>query len=147
MDSKQAAKARKNFHESYAPGEVKPPSPRSTGLVFVGVAILIAVLNRHHPIVAGIALAVALVLLGISLTAPRILQPLNIVWFQIGMLMHRVVNPVVMFLMFAVAMVPAGLLMRLGHDPLRSKRDPQASTYWTEPDPDEAKLSSMKTQF
>src|SRR6185436_2958422 len=145
MGTKQASKARKNFHESYAPGEVKPPSPRATGFVFVGVAVLIALLNRHNPLVAGLAIAVALILLGVSLTAPRILQPLNIVWFQIGMLMHRVVNPVVMFLMFAVAMVPAGLLMRLGHDPLRRKRDPDASTYWTEPDPAEAKLSSMKT--
>lgn len=147
MDMKQTSRARQNFHESYAPGEVKPPSPRSTGFVFAGVAILFAVAWRHHPVVAAIAIGAAIVLLGVSLLAPRILQPLNIVWFQIGMLMHRVVNPIVMFLMFAIAMVPAGLLMRLGDDSLRRKRDPNASTYWLEPDPAEAKLSSMKNQF
>ena len=147
METKQTSRARQNFHESYVPGEVKPPSPRSTGFVFVGVAIIVAALFRHNPLVAGIAVGAAVILLALSLLTPRTLQPLNIVWFQIGMLMHRVVNPLVMFLMFAVAMVPAGLLMRLGHDPLRSKREPDASTYWIEPDPAEAKLSSMKNQF
>jgi hypothetical protein len=147
METKQTPRARQNFHESFAQGEVKPPSPRSTGFVFVGVAIIVALLFRHNPLIAGIALGVAVILLALSLLMPHVLQPLNIVWFQIGMLMHRVVNPVVMFLMFAVAMVPAGLLMRIGHDPLRSKREPDASTYWIEPDPAEAKLSSMKNQF
>jgi hypothetical protein len=147
MDMKQTSRARQNFHESYAQGEVKPPSARSTGFVFVGVAIIVAALSRHNPLIAAIALGAAVILLALSLLAPHILQPLNLVWFQIGMLMHRVVNPIVMFLMFAVAMVPAGLLMRLGHDPLRSKREPDAPTYWIEPDPAEAKLSSMKNQF
>jgi hypothetical protein len=147
METKQTPRARQNFHESFAQGEVKPPSPRSTGFVFVGVAIIVALLFRHNPLIVGIALAAAAILLVLSLSMPHVLQPLNIVWFQIGMLMHRVVNPVVMFLMFAVAMVPAGLLMRIGHDPLRSKREPDASTYWIEPDPAEAKLNSMKNQF
>ena len=147
MDTKQTSRAQRNFHESYVPGEVKPPSPRSTGFVFVGVAVLIAFGFRHNPLIAGIAIGAAVVLLALTLLAPRVLEPLNIVWFQIGMLMHRVVNPIVMFLMFAVAMIPAGLLMRLGHDPLRWKRDPGLSTYWIEPDPAEAKLNSMKNQF
>jgi hypothetical protein len=38
-------------------------------------------------------------------------------------------------------------LMRMGRDPLQSKRDPDASTYWIEPDPAELKISSMKNQF
>lgn len=147
MDMKQTARARQNFHESYAPGQVAPPSPRATGFVFVGVALIVAALYRHNPVIAGLAVGVAAVLLALSLTVPYVLQPLNLVWFQIGMLMHRVVNPIVMFLMFAVAMVPTGLLMRLGHDPMRWKRDPDATTYWIEPDPAETKLSSMKNQF
>ena len=147
METKQPPRGKQNFHESYTPGEVKPPSPRSTGYVFVGVALIVAALFRHDPLIVGIAVGVAVILLALSLLAPNTLQPLNIVWFQIGMLMHRVVNPVVMFLMFAVAMVPAGLLMRIGHDPLRSKREPDSTTYWIEPDQEEARLSSMKNQF
>jgi hypothetical protein len=38
-----------NFHESYAGGEIKPPSERSTGLLFAVVAVIIAVLWRDSP--------------------------------------------------------------------------------------------------
>jgi hypothetical protein len=40
-----------NFHESYAGGEIKPPSERSTGLVFGAMAAIVAVLWRHSPTV------------------------------------------------------------------------------------------------
>jgi hypothetical protein len=136
-----------NFHESYVPGVVKPPSPRSTGLVFAGVAVLVAIANRHSPIILAIALCVAVAFVTLSYLAPRLLEPLNIVWFRIGMLMHRVVNPVVMLAMFAIAVVPMGALMRLFSDPLRLKRNSNLSTYWIEPDPAELKLASMKNQF
>src|SRR5262245_73755 len=102
---------KQNFHESYSPEAVKPPSARSTGLVFAAVAVLVAIAYRHSPIILPIAVGAALILIGLSYLAPRVLEPLNIVWFKIGMLMHRVVNPLVMFLMFAVAIVPMGALM------------------------------------
>jgi hypothetical protein len=63
------------------------------------------------------------------------------------MLLHRIVNPLVMFLMFAIAFIPMGLLMRLVYDPLRLKRPSGVETYWLDPDPAETKLRSMKNQF
>jgi hypothetical protein len=39
----------RNFHESYAGGEIKSPSERSTGLVFGAVAVIVAVLWRDRP--------------------------------------------------------------------------------------------------
>lgn len=140
-------KSRQNFHEAYVAEDIKPPSPRSTGLVFVAVALLLGLMFRHNPVAVGIAVTVAAVLLALSLLAPKRLEPLSIVWFKFGMLLSRIVNPVVMFLMFAIAMVPMGLLMRLIQDPMRSKREPDATTYWLEPDAAEAKLASMKNQF
>jgi hypothetical protein len=148
MVDKHTSRSKGNFHESFsADGDVKPPSARSTGFVFTVVALLVAVLFRHSPTYAGIAIAIAGLLLIASLAAPRLLEPLNIVWFKFGMLLHRIVNPVVMFLMFAVAFVPMGFLMRIFSDPLRLKRQTGLSTYWVEPDPTEAKLRSMKNQF
>jgi hypothetical protein len=140
-------KRNQNFHETYVPGAVKPPSARSTGFVFAGVSVLIALAYRHHPTVLAIAACAAVLFLALSFLAPRVLEPLNIVWFKIGMIMHKVVTPVIMFLMFAIAVVPMGALMRLFSDPLRLKRDNTLSTYWLEPNPDELKLSSMKNQF
>jgi hypothetical protein len=139
---------RKNFHESYGPAETKPPSERSTGLVFAAVALIVAVLWRNTPNVPWVALSVAGVLALISIAAPKVLKPLNLIWFQIGLLLHRVVNPVVMFAMFAVVFVPAGLIMRIWHDPLRSRRTKRsASTYWIDRTTGAQGAGSMTNQF
>ena len=55
----------------------------------------------------------AAILAAVSLIAPVSLKPINILWFQFGLLLHRVVNPVVMFAMFALVFVPAGMIMRI----------------------------------
>jgi hypothetical protein len=149
MTEKSGKRPVRDFHESFssAAGEVQPPSPRSTGLVFTVVALMIGLIFRHNMTVLVISGAVATVLLSLSFLAPHVLQPLNIVWFRFGMLLHKVVNPVVMFLMFAVAFVPMGLIMRLFYDPLRLKRPKGVDSYWTDADPAAIKLASMKTQF
>ena len=147
MAEQRKPKSNGNFHESFSSGAVPLPSPRSTGYVFTAVALIIALIFRNNIAVVSLAGIVAALLLATSLLAPTLLQPLNVVWFKFGMLLHKIVNPLVMFLMFALAFVPMGLLMRLFHDPLRLKRQSGLETYWLEPDPAEAKLRSMKNQF
>ncbi|KAB2912680.1 MAG: hypothetical protein F9K29_18105 [Hyphomicrobiaceae bacterium] len=134
-----------NFHESYASGEINPPSERSTGLVFTAVAVIVAVLWRGRPPVLWAALGLALLLLTASLLAPTLLKPLNVAWFRAGLLLHNIVNPLVMSAIFVLVFVPAGLLMRIRHDPLRSRRATDASTYWI--DRKDAYVSSMTRQF
>jgi len=145
VSSKRKAEA--GFHETFAEGEIPLPSPRSTGLVFTAVALIVALLFRNTMTVVVIAGTIAAALLATSLLIPRVLQPLNVAWFRFGMLLGRIVNPLVMFLMFVVAFLPMGLLMRLVYDPLRLKPGKGLTTYWVEPDPAEAKLKSMKNQF
>jgi hypothetical protein len=123
------------------------PAPRATGYVFTAVALIVALIFRNNMTVVTIAGVVAALLLATSLLAPNLLKPLNIAWFKFGMLLHKIVNPLVMFLMFAIAFVPMGLLMRLVYDPLRLKRPSGVDTYWLDPDPAEIKLRSMKNQF
>ena len=138
---------RSNFHESFAPGAIKPPSERSTGIVFVAVALLIAYLHRDNATVLFAAAVVAGVLALLSAFAPALLRPLNILWFRFSMLLHRIVNPLVMFTIFTVVFVPGGLLMRLWRDPLRARRDPELKTYWVERTEDDVVPSSMRHQF
>jgi len=138
---------RSNFHENFAQGAVKPPSERSTGIVFVAVALLIAYLRRDNETVLFAAASAAGVLALLSAFAPALLRPLNIVWFRFSMLLHRVVNPIVMFTIFALVFVPGGLLMRLWRDPLRARRDPDIKTYWVERTEDDGVPSSMRHQF
>ena len=62
-----------------------------------------------------------------ALTYPRILAPLNRLWLKFGLLLYKVMNPLVLGLLFFVTIMPIGLVMRaLGKDFLRLKRDPAA---------------------
>ena len=85
------------------------PSERSTGLVFTGVSLIVAYLWRDNPIISITALSAAAVLLVLSLTVPKTLRLLNLVWFRVGLALHRVVNPLVMLSIFVVVFLPAGL--------------------------------------
>jgi hypothetical protein len=135
----------KGSHESYASEAAKPPSDRSTGLVFVVVAVVVAVWWRHTPLVWQVALGAASVLAILSLAAPWTLRPLNLVWFRIGLLLHRIVNPIVMLAMFVAVFLPGGLLMRLRSDPLKSRRAAPGASYWI--DRASSARESMTNQF
>jgi hypothetical protein len=79
---------------------------------------------------------------------PQSLAGLNRAWTKLGLLMFKVISPVVLALMYVTTFVPTGLLMRVcGRDPLRLKPDPEASTYWVERDPPGPKPESMIHQF
>ena len=121
------------------------PSDRSVGFVFTGVALVVAWLWRADPFVMTLALATANILACVSLSFPRWLRPLNLVWFRFGMVLHKVMNPVIMLVPYAVAIVPAGLLMQRMRDPLRLTRS-SGSTYWITPDKP-ASPPSMTNQF
>jgi len=63
-------------------------------------------------------------------------------------LLHKVVNPIVMALVFFGTVLPTGLIMRaLGKDPLRLKWQADAKSYWIERRPPGPAPESMKDQF
>ena len=142
--------AENNIHEDLArDDEVVGPSDRRFGLTLAGLgaAIGAARLWRGQPYaVWWIAAALILAFLGLFWAVP--LRPLNRLWLRLGLLLYRVVNPVVMALLFYTTIVPIGLLMRLrGKDLLRLRRDPEATSYWLVRDPPGPAPESMQNQF
>lgn len=136
-----------NFHERLDRPELPLPPDRSTGLVFAAVALVVAFFWRSNPSVLTVALILAAVLVAVSILRPSILRPLNIVWMRFALLLSKIVNPVVMLVLFAVAIVPTGLLMQFFRDPLR-RRKGDAASYWLPVDQAERSgSSSMKQQF
>ena len=76
------------------------------------------------------------------------LLPLTSAWLKLGAVLHAIVNPVMMALLFVLAIVPTGIAMRLaGKDLLRLKRDPKAASYWVPRDSGAVPTGSMKDQF
>ena len=124
-------------------------SNRSFGLVFCVVFIVVALLPAVHGApIRWWALGVAGAFFAAAVLAPRVLTPLNRVWFALGLVLHRVVNPVIMAVMFYGAILPMALLLRvLGKDLLRLKREPNAASYWIARDPPGPAPGSMTKQF
>lgn len=129
--------------------DVKTSNERSFGIVFAAVFTLIGL----WPLLAGgavrsWALAGGAAFLILALFWPTALRPLNRLWLRFGGLMHALVSPLIMGLMFYSTVLPVGLLMRLaGKDPLRLKRDPQAPSYWIVRRPPGPAPESMSNQF
>ncbi len=84
----------------------------------------------------------------VALVWPAILAPLNKLWFRFGLLLHKVMTPLIMGLLFYGLFTPLGLLMRLfGKDPMRVRDTPEAQSYWIEREPSAAVDNHMKNQF
>lgn len=136
--------------ESQAFSTIAVGSNRSFGVVFVFVFALIGL----YPLLAGAssvrvwALVIAGLFLIPTLIRPALLQPLNVAWFKFGMLLGRIINPVVMFLIYAVAVVPTGLLLHLFRkDVLRLRLDGKARSYWISREPPGPEPRSLEDQF
>jgi hypothetical protein len=72
----------------------------------------------------------------VTLARENWLTPLNRAWMKLGELMGRVVNPLVLGLMFFGLFTPIALVMRaFGRDALCRRFDAQAPTYWVTRDP------------
>ena len=103
------------------------PSERSFGLLFGAVFTLLA---GYGWLFKGWSLAVVLLLVAVALAfvllgfvAPKVLRPLNWLWFQLGQLLGKIVSPVVLGAIFFLILTPVSLLTRLfGRDQLRLKR-------------------------
>jgi predicted membrane metal-binding protein len=141
---------RSQSHEDFTRDEaVARPPDRQFGLVFTAVFAILGIWPalRGRPIRWWSVLAAAVFLVA-ALLAPRVLAPLNQLWLRFGLLLHKVVSPVVLSLVFFSTVTPIGLLLRrLGKDPLRLRFDPDAPTYWIERRPPGPSGDSMPKQY
>ena len=124
-------------------------SDRGFGIVFAAFFALVALLplRAHHP-VRWWALALAGVFLGVALLKSAWLGPLNRLWTKLGILLGRIVSPVVTGLVFFLVVTPIGLLFRiLKKDPLRLAWNGAASSYWIDRQPPGPAPETMRNQF
>ena len=125
--------------------KVKIGSNRSFGIVFF---IFFLIIGTYPIFFQGELriwlLIVSIIFLLLGIINSRFLSPLNLLWFKFGMLLGRVVSPIVMGLVFFLVVTPTGLIMKiLNKDLLRLKKK-NIKTYWIERP---SIKSDMKNQF
>jgi polyferredoxin len=139
------------MHESFTTyTEIKGASDRGFGLTVGGLFLVLALWGfwRYGGAAltwAFVAVGVPLLLLG--LISPARLAPLNRAWMRLGLLLSKIVTPVVMGAIFFLVVTPLGVLMRAsGRDPLRLKRD-AAPSHWRIREPRGPLPETMPEQF
>ena len=125
--------------------DIKISSNRSFGIVFFIVFLIIAL----YPLINGQdlrlwSLVVSLIFLVLGLLDSKVLAPLNKLWFKFGILLGKIISPIIMGIIFFFVVTPIALLMRLiGKDVLNLKYNKNKS-YWIEKN---GPKSKMKNQF
>ncbi|MCX7113269.1 MAG: SxtJ family membrane protein [Proteobacteria bacterium] len=161
-------------HETFSRQEQPQGSnDREFGVVFSGFFLFLAALNYFgklpfsfdpatitgcpfwsaYPELADQALTLSLaaasaIFLLFAVAIPKALAPLNWVWTRFGLVLHKIVSPVVLGVLFFLVFTPIGLIIRLfGNDPLHLRFDSQAQSYWIVRSPSGPEPDSLKNQF
>ena len=125
------------------------PSNRKFGALIAAALALLALhaLWKDHSTRAAIFAGLSASIAVLALVAPGLLTPLNRLWMAFGLLLGKIVSPLVLGLIFMVLIIPVALATRrAGRDVLRIKKR-KVSSYWVERDPAGPDSASFQRQF
>ena len=120
-------------------------SNKSFGIVFFIVFFFIGIYPiLHNQDLRIWSLIISLFFLILGILNSKALTPLNRAWFKLGLLLGKIISPIVMGFIFFTVVTPIGILMRLFKKDLLRLKYNEEKTYWIEKDDIK---SNMKNQF
>ena len=125
------------------------PPDRHFGLIFTVLFAALAVLSYFRGGHAFLWLLPLSALIGlVAIIIPRWLRPLNRLWMKLAALLHAIVSPVVLAVLYFLILTPFGFVRRLaGRDTMRRRFDPQIDSYWISREPPGPPPESLRNQF
>ena len=118
------------------------PSDRSFGWTFTGFFTLVALF--FQPWMLALAAATALV----TVIRSHWLAPCNRAWMKFGELLHHVVSPLILGLIYFGVFTPVALVMRaFGRDAMCRRFEPAQPSYWVRRDPPGPPDNSFRDMF
>ncbi len=118
---------------------------KNFGIVFFIVFLLISI----YPLISYgniriWSLVISIIFLILGLLNSKLLSPLNNIWFKFGLLLGRIISPIIMGIIFFFIVTPIGILMKLLKKDLLNLKFNRNKTYWIEKS---GPKSKMKNQF
>jgi hypothetical protein len=135
-----------DFHERFGNTVQSPPSDRACAFAIAALLLAVAFAFRDRQSVVAPLIVTACLLAVLGAARPSWLHGLAVVWVALGGLLHRVMGPLVMGMLFFGVITPLGRLMRLWFDPLLRQWSEGTESYWVEV-PQRDDLASMHNQF
>jgi len=141
-----------SLHENYSDEEqAESGSDRAFGYTVGSILIAMGAIKSFvagavSPI-ACLIFAVGAVLLLLGIMAPSLLATLNRLWLKAGSAIAKIINPIMLVLLFFFVVTPMAFAMRImGKRPLRLAPDRTAASYWIKREAPGG-VSNMKRQF
>ena len=117
------------------------PSNRNFG-VTIGMIMLIMCLFFY----SNILFALSLLIFSLGLINSSLLKIPNLLWFKFGMILAKIINPIVLGLIYLLLFIPTAIALRLfKKDVLNLKVRNDENTYWVKNK--EYEIFDMKDQF
>jgi len=127
----------------------KMPTDKKFGYFLSVVVTLITLYSYWQDLknFAILASILSFLFLAVTLVAPKVLSPLNRAWYELGMLLGKIVSPIVLGAIFFLMITPISLITRLfGRDELKIKKL-SVQSYWVDRSPPGPSSDSFKNQF
>ena len=127
---------------------MKKNNKKKNNILFGKFFFIFFLIVGFYPLISSEAIRVwsiilSIVFLILTIFRPNLFTFLNNSWTQFGIILGKIISPIVMGLVFFVVVTPIGLLVRIfKKDFMCLKRG--TSSYWINR---ENKLQSMKKQF
>jgi len=124
---------------------IKIGSNRSFGIVFFIVFLIISLyplLNDSEIRLWSLIISIIFLVLGIANS--KLLTPINKIWFKFGLLLGKIVSPIIMGIIYFFVVTPIAILMKLLKKDILNLKYNNKDTYWIEKS---GPKSKMKNQF
>ena len=124
--------------------EVKLGSNKSFGIVFFIFFLIISIYPVLYSEDIRIwSLIISFSFLALGLLNSRLLTPLNKLWFKFGILLGKIISPLVMGIIFYFVVTPTGLILKIFKKDILNLKFNDNKSYWKTRE----NKSNMKNQF
>ena len=126
---------------------LKVPSNKNFGITFFFVFLTLSIIFFFKSILfLVIFFLISLLFLILGLKNSSILTPLNKLWFKFGLLLGKIISPIIIGIIYFLVITPIGFLMKkiFLKNLLNLQKDTKTKTYWKYR---EEKNYNMRNQF
>ena len=124
---------------------IKISSNKSFGIVFFIFFLIVSIYPLFDDRTLRVwSLVISAIFLILGILNSKILTPLNKLWFKFGILLGKIVSPVVMGIVFFAVVTPISLIMKILKKDLLNMKKNKKPSYWIAKS---GPKSRMKNQF
>lgn len=125
--------------------KIEMSSTKSFGLVFSIFFLILSLINILEYEINFLFLSISILLFLITMLIPGLFFYPNIIWFKFGILLSKIISPVIMFLIYIITFLPIGLLLKMANkDLLKTKINKNNKSYWIKRNND---IQDLRNQF